>query len=154
MSQPAIQQWAGHYRNLGLGVVPLLPRTKRCIVDDWSTRIFDVKDFAPDANIGLRSIDGVVVVDDDFKTNDAVAIACMNHFLPPCGAVYGPTEEPSLQTAVLVFLGDRPPLFGRKRFGVRDLATHGFGLFGHVLLFGSSGVNCSFHAAPTFTVTV
>ncbi len=94
MSQPAIQQWAGHYRNLGLGVVPLLPRTKRCIVDDWSTRIFDVKDFAPDANIGLRSIDGVVVVDDDFKTNDAVAIACMNHFLPPCGAVYGRPKSP------------------------------------------------------------
>lgn len=62
MSQPPIQQWAGHYiGNLGLAVVPLAARSKKCVVDDWMNRTFAVEHFAENANIGLRSINGLVV---------------------------------------------------------------------------------------------
>lgn len=62
MSHAPIQQWAGHYiGNLGLAVVPLAARSKKCVVDDWMNRTFAVEHFAENANIGLRSINGLVV---------------------------------------------------------------------------------------------
>jgi hypothetical protein len=84
---PAVQQWVGHYiNNMHFAVVPLEPRTKKCRLDDWPTRHFGIDDFVANNNVGIRSIDGLVVLDDDFPDS---ADACMDAFLPPTGAVYG-----------------------------------------------------------------
>jgi hypothetical protein len=87
MSRPAIQQWAAHYiRNMGLTVVPLPRGEKKCLITGWQTRTFDIDHFTEDANVGLRSVNGLVVLDDDFPTG---AVACMDDWLPPTGATYG-----------------------------------------------------------------
>ncbi len=91
MSRPAVQQFVGHYGHLGFAVVPLLPRTKRCVVDDWPGRTFGVTDFQPNANVGICSVNSLVVVDDDFDQN---AVGCMDDFLPKTGAVYGRPQKP------------------------------------------------------------
>jgi hypothetical protein len=45
VTRPIIQQFAGHYiTNMGLSVVPLLPRDKKCVRDDWPNRAFTVDD--------------------------------------------------------------------------------------------------------------
>ena len=85
-SRPVVQQFAGHYLNMGLAVVPLAPRAKKCVDDGWTRKTYDVEHFAADANIGLRSVDGIVVLDDDFPVTSA---ACDNEMLPPTGATWG-----------------------------------------------------------------
>lgn len=89
MSRPVIQQFAGHYRNLGLDVVPL--DGKRCLEDGWPHRTFTVENFHPKSNIGLRSIRGLVVLDDDFLTSSP---ACDDAFLPTTGAIWGRPTKP------------------------------------------------------------
>ncbi|HXG90536.1 MAG TPA: bifunctional DNA primase/polymerase [Vicinamibacterales bacterium] len=87
MTRPAIQQWAAHYiQNMGFAVVPLESRSKKCLIDGWPNKTFGIADFGADANIGIRPIDGLVMVDDDFKQD---APACMDDFLPPTAAAFG-----------------------------------------------------------------
>jgi hypothetical protein len=84
---PAVQQFAGHYLNLGFRPVPLVG--KRCLVDEWPGKSFAVYHF--DSNIGLQSLDGLVVLDDDF---DSTSLACDDVFLPSTGAIWGRPTKP------------------------------------------------------------
>jgi hypothetical protein len=74
----------------GLQVTPLKPRTKIGAGSDLLRLIFKSEDFGPDDNIGIRSVNGVVVSDAD--TPEAVQLA--DAFLPPTGAVYGRPSKP------------------------------------------------------------
>jgi hypothetical protein len=88
-----VQQFARHYiQNMGLGIVPLLPRSKKCIVEDWPNRIFSAADVSSTSNIGLRSIAGLVVLDDDFPTAHP---ECDQAFLPRTDAVWGRPAKPT-----------------------------------------------------------
>ena len=89
MSRPVIQQFAGHYRNLGFDVLPLVG--KKCVVPEWPDKSFTVDSFDPTDNIGIRGMKGLVVLDDDFPTSEA---ACAEAFLPATGAVYGRPKKP------------------------------------------------------------
>jgi hypothetical protein len=91
MSLSAVQQFAGHYLNLGFGVVPLRPRTKKAYLDSWPKTVFKLADFRPSDNIGLRSLHGLVVLDDDFETS---SLGCDNVFLPSTGAIWGRPHKP------------------------------------------------------------
>jgi hypothetical protein len=72
MIRPAIQQWGGHYiGSMRMAVVALAPR--QCLVPNWPTPRFDVDDFAERANLSLRSIDGLVVVDNGFPMSAVAA---------------------------------------------------------------------------------
>ncbi len=87
MSRPAVQQFAGHYTlNLGWTVLPLRARTKQPYTEDWNgPLVHSPDDFHADDNIGIRSVDGIVVSDPD--CDEAVLLA--DAFLPATGAVYG-----------------------------------------------------------------
>lgn len=100
MTRPVIQQWAGHYiTNMQWTPVPLLAREKKCVVDGWEARTFGLGDFRDGANIGLRSVNGLVVLDDDFPTP---AVDCADDFLPRTGAVYGRPRKPRSKRLYLV----------------------------------------------------
>ena len=47
--------------------------------------------FTDGDNIGLRSLAGLIFVDDDFPTT---AVACMDDWLPQTGAIYGRPQRP------------------------------------------------------------
>jgi hypothetical protein len=89
---PPLQQWVGfYYQSLGWSPLPLEPRTKDCIIPGWPTKAFTPAAFRDDANIGLKSINGLVIFDDDLtkrgkKLGDA--------FLPLTRAVYGRRSAP------------------------------------------------------------
>ena len=81
MSRPIIQQWAGHYiTNMEWPVVPLEPRSKACLARGWTQRTFQLHDFRHDSNIGIKSVSGLVVLDDDFPTP---AVGCADDLLLP-----------------------------------------------------------------------
>ncbi|MEQ1760465.1 MAG: DUF5906 domain-containing protein [Vicinamibacterales bacterium] len=77
-------------------VVPLLPRGKECVKPDWRNVVFRANDFAPHDNIGIKSVNGLVVADDDFTPhhNAALVVECRNAFMPPTGAIYGRASKP------------------------------------------------------------
>jgi hypothetical protein len=80
-----MQQFAGHYiTNMGWQVVPLVG--KACLHDDWPRRTYGVEHFKGNGNIGIRSVNGVVVLDDDFPTSE---VKCADDFLPETRAKYG-----------------------------------------------------------------
>jgi predicted P-loop ATPase len=79
----------------GLRVVPLKPRMKEPYETGWNAGggtdlIFQPEDFGDDDNIGIRSIDGVIVIDVDA----AEAVACADAFLPKTGLIYGRPSKP------------------------------------------------------------
>jgi hypothetical protein len=85
-----VQQFAAHYiTNLSWQVVPLVGR--KCLIDDWRDRTFDVQHFAPNSDIGIKSVGGLVVLDDDF---DVPQVGCADDLLPATGAVYGRESYP------------------------------------------------------------
>jgi hypothetical protein len=85
-----VRNWAAFYLSKGWQVVPLMPGTKKCVEDEWQKLKFKVEDFKPDDNIGLKSSDGMVVIDEDCSE----AVACADLFLPSTGAIYGRSSRP------------------------------------------------------------
>lgn len=85
-----VREWAEKYIQRGWQVVPLAPGSKECKDEGWLRLVFKPDDFKPDDNIGLRSVNGLVVIDEDCR--EAVAAADM--FLPPTDAVYGRKSKP------------------------------------------------------------
>jgi hypothetical protein len=81
---------ARFYIERGWQVVPLAPRSKACVDDQWLKIVFSPEDFRPGDNIGIRSVNSLVVVDED--SPEVVALA--DAFLPPTGAVYGRPSKP------------------------------------------------------------
>lgn len=80
-----VQQFVGHYlRNMQWEVVSLLG--KAYFDDDWQNRTYDVRYFNNGANVGSRSKNGTVVLDDDFPTS---GVACADDFLPSTGRSTG-----------------------------------------------------------------
>lgn len=121
----AVQQFAGHYLNLGLQVVPLIG--KKCLADDWTNRTFGLDHFTAQSNLGLRSVGGLVVLDDDSGTS---AAACDDEFLPKTGAVWGRSSRPRLKrlyrcpelTETITFTDiDKSHLY-QLRVGLQDMA--------------------------------
>jgi len=78
------------YISKGWQVVPLHPRSKACIGDNWEKIVFAPEHFDPDSNIGIRSLGGLVDVDCDAP--EVVAVA--KHFLPTTGCIYGRPAKP------------------------------------------------------------
>jgi hypothetical protein len=90
--RPTIQQWAGFYQqSLGWQPVPLLPGDKKCTIPNWQTTTFRPEDFGPAANLGIKSIDGHVVFDDDSAKR---GLALGAAFLPDTRAVFGRPSAP------------------------------------------------------------
>jgi hypothetical protein len=80
-----VQQFAGHYiRNMGFQVVPL--EGKACLHKDWPKRVYGIGDFNGHHNIGIRTVNGLVALDDDHETP---ALECAEAFFPKTGAVFG-----------------------------------------------------------------
>lgn len=85
-----VREWAELYLSKGWQVVPLAPGTKECRDAAWTKLKFKAEDFEPDDNLGLRSVDGIVVIDEDCPE----AVACADLFLPPTRAIYGRKSKP------------------------------------------------------------
>lgn len=85
-----VRAWAARYIKHGWQVVPLASSKKKCKTNKWQTLIFKPDDFEPTDNIGLRSVDGLVIVDED--CDEAVRMA--DNFLPQTDAIYGRKSKP------------------------------------------------------------
>lgn len=81
-----IRPYAAGYIAEGLDAVPLEPRGKAIKVPEWQTRAFNLDDFKPANNVGLRlGKDGLADVDLDCP--EALALAA--EMLPETGFVFG-----------------------------------------------------------------
>lgn len=85
-----VREWAEEYIRRGLQVVPLEPRSKGTSIDDWPNLVFKPSDFRPDDNIGIRSVNGLVIVDLDCPE----AVFAADRFLPPTRCIYGRPKKP------------------------------------------------------------
>jgi hypothetical protein len=91
MSRPLVEQFAGFYRrSLRWSPVPLRPKTKVCHFKGWPRFEFAETDFKPHDNIGLKSVGGLVITDEDC----AEVVQAADTFLPPTGAIYGRPTKP------------------------------------------------------------
>lgn len=84
------RDWAQRYIDAGYQVVPLWPGTKKGKDEDFLKLVFTPEDFETHDNLGLRSVNGLVVVDLDAP--EAVEIA--DDFLPSTDAIYGRPSKP------------------------------------------------------------
>jgi predicted P-loop ATPase len=84
------REWAEFYLSLNLSPVPLLPNKKECRDANWLKTTYTPEGFTEGDNLGIRSINGLVVVDVDSPE----AVACAARFLPPSGAIYGRASKP------------------------------------------------------------
>ncbi|CAB4190340.1 Virulence-associated E [uncultured Caudovirales phage] len=88
----SVAHWASTYISMGLQVVPLAPNTKVCKDEGWLRLVFQPDDFRVNDNIGIRSVNGLVIIDEDCPE----AVACADAFYPQTGAVYGrPSKQRS-----------------------------------------------------------
>lgn len=85
------REYAELYLGFGWSVVPLLPGKKECRDANWTKTVYAPEQFEPHDNIGLRSVNGLVVVDVDSPE----AVACAARFLPPSGAIWGRKSKPA-----------------------------------------------------------
>jgi hypothetical protein len=85
-----VREAAALYLSKGWEVVPLAPKSKACVDGDWLKLKFKVEDFRDGDNLGIRSVNGLVDVDNDCAEVVAMAAA----FLPKTGAVYGRKSKP------------------------------------------------------------
>jgi hypothetical protein len=85
-----MRDWAKAYIDQGYQVVPLSPGTKACKDESWLKLVFQPDDFEPNDNLGIRSVNGLVIIDLD--SIEAVALA--DDFLPPTDAIYGRPSKP------------------------------------------------------------
>jgi predicted P-loop ATPase len=84
--RPTLRQFVAFYiQSRQWSVVPLRPSEKSCRDDNWKELRFTEEDFRPGDNVGLRSVNGIVVSDADCPE----AITMADHFLPATGAVWG-----------------------------------------------------------------
>jgi hypothetical protein len=97
LNEDSVKQAAERYIARGWQVVPLEPGEKACKDPEWLRLVFKPSDFRDDDNIGLRSVNGLVIIDCDCPE----AISAADTFLPLTGAVYG---RPSKQRAKRIFL--------------------------------------------------
>lgn len=74
----------------GYQVVPLRPGTKKCKDENFLRLVFQPDDFEANDNIGIRSVNGIVIVDLDCQ--EAVRMA--DAFLPSTDAIYGRPSKP------------------------------------------------------------
>jgi predicted P-loop ATPase len=86
-----IREWAEMYAALSISTVPLLPNKKECRDANWTKIQFTPDMFQAGDNLGIRSINGLVVVDVDSPE----AVACAARFLPRSGAIYGRASKPN-----------------------------------------------------------
>jgi predicted P-loop ATPase len=116
----SVRDWARYYISLGWQVVPLRPGTKKPYTDDWNTisLVHQPEDFSPGDNIGLRSRNGLIVIDLDSPE----AIACADAFLPETGAVYGRRSKPRSKRLYLCREADGRPAF-EKVIQFKDAAA-------------------------------
>jgi len=126
LGRPPIQQWAGHYLNLGFQPVPLASRTKDPYTLNWQNTAFRVEDFPADSNIGLRSLNGLVILDDDFPTS---SLPCDNAFLPQT-IMWGRPKKPRSKrvyrcpelTETITFTDIDDTHLYQLRVGLQDMA--------------------------------
>lgn len=90
MNLSNVRDAATYYISRGWQIVPLAPGKKSPVTDDWLRLIFTPDDFEVADNIGLRTVNGLVIVDLDAP--EAVQLADL--FLPATGAVYGRKSKP------------------------------------------------------------
>jgi len=86
----SVRDWAREYIARGWRVVPLAQGSKKCKDDGWLRLIFKPEDFHETDNIGIRSVDGLVIIDEDCPE----AVACADTFLPHTDAIYGRKSKP------------------------------------------------------------
>jgi len=86
----SVHLWAERYIGFGWQVVPLVPGQKRVNIDGWKKLKFTTDMFQMEDNIGIKSIDGLIIVDIDCEE----AVKCADAFLPPTGAIYGRKSKP------------------------------------------------------------
>lgn len=85
-----VREAALQYLARGWQIVPLEPKGKKCIHNDWMTRTYGADDIPLDHNIGIKSFSGIVDIDCDCP--EAVTMA--EAFLPKTQAVYGRHSRP------------------------------------------------------------
>ena len=85
-----IKEAAQFYIDKGWQVVPLSKGSKACTDPDWMELIFTSDMFREGENIGLRSVEGLVVIDID--SIEAVSFA--DKFLPKTECVFGRRSKP------------------------------------------------------------
>jgi hypothetical protein len=79
------------YDELGIKHCPLKPRSKECRDADWLKREYSIEDYTnPKYNIGIRSVENLIVIDEDCPE----VIALADYFLPPTKAIYGRKSKP------------------------------------------------------------
>lgn len=85
-----VKEYAQKYIDRGWQIVPLAPGEKACKDADWQKIIFDADMFEDTDNIGIKSVNGLVVIDED--SPEVVVLA--DYFLPKTGAIYGRKAKP------------------------------------------------------------
>jgi len=85
-----VQEWAADYLRRGFEVLPLIPGTKKSDNEKWMSMTFAPEDFKEGDNLGIRSVKGLTIIDEDCPE----AVACAETFLPPTGAVFGRASKP------------------------------------------------------------
>lgn len=86
----SVQLWAERYINRGWKVVPLIPGERNVGHKDWQKLTFTPDMFRENDNIGIKSVDGLVVIDIDCPEG----VKCADDFLPQTGAIYGRSSKP------------------------------------------------------------
>lgn len=61
----AVTEAVAEFTAMKIGVVPLLPRTKKAVIDNWQEKTFSIDDFAPNSNIGIQLGKPIVDIDID-----------------------------------------------------------------------------------------
>ena len=86
----SVRDWAKRYIELGWKVVVLAPGEKNAVESVWRELEYTPDMFRPGDNIGIKSMDGMVIVDLDCPE----AVSAAPFFLPQTGAVYGRPSKP------------------------------------------------------------
>jgi putative DNA primase/helicase len=88
---------AQEYIDSGFSPIPVRRGTKIPRDADFLTRTYAAADFAPDDNIGLKTINGLVSVDIDCRE----ALACADSILPETGFMFGRASKPAAKRCYL-----------------------------------------------------
>ena len=86
----SVRDWADRYISLGWQVVPLIPGKKNAGIKNWKETRFTPRMFEEGDNIGVKTVNGLVIVDVDCPEG----VKCADAFLPKTGAIYGRESKP------------------------------------------------------------
>jgi predicted P-loop ATPase len=111
---------ARDYIARGWQVVPLVRGTKKATEGGWPRLIFKPEDFGPEDNIGIRSVNGLVVTDLD--SPEAVALA--DAFLPETHAVWGRASKLRSKRLYLAPFKKTIPLKDDERKSIVELRAN------------------------------